>query len=43
MTTGGDYQIFEAGDVALQSGVVFPSLRLAYQDLRHAERGARIM
>ena len=31
MTTGGDYQIFEAGDVALQSGVVFPSLHLAYQ------------
>jgi homoserine O-acetyltransferase/O-succinyltransferase len=31
MTAGGDYHIFEAGDVALQSGVVFPSLRLAYQ------------
>lgn len=31
MTTGIDYHIFEAGDVALQSGVVFPSLRLAYQ------------
>jgi homoserine O-acetyltransferase len=31
MTTGGDYHIFEAGDVALQSGVVFRSLRLAYQ------------
>ena len=26
-----DYHIFEAGDVRLQSGVVFPSLRLAYQ------------
>ena len=31
MATGGDYHIFEAGVVALQSGVVFPSLRLAYQ------------
>ena len=31
MTAGTDYQIFEAGDVALQSGVVFRSLRLAYQ------------
>lgn len=31
MTTAGDYHIFEAGHVALQSGVVFPSLRLAYQ------------
>jgi homoserine O-acetyltransferase/O-succinyltransferase len=31
MTTAGDYPIFEAGDVALRSGVVFPSLRLAYQ------------
>ncbi|MEO8319744.1 MAG: alpha/beta fold hydrolase [Bradyrhizobium sp.] len=31
MTAGGDYHIFEADDVALQSGVVFPSLRLAYQ------------
>ena len=26
-----DYHIFEAGDVTLQSGVVFPLLRLAYQ------------
>ena len=31
MTTAGDYHVFEAGDVTLQSGVVFPSLRLAYQ------------
>src|SRR4051812_18742318 len=31
MTAGGDYHIFEAGDVSLQSGAVFPSLRLAYQ------------
>jgi homoserine O-acetyltransferase/O-succinyltransferase len=31
MTAGGDYHIFEAGDVALQSGVLFRSLRLAYQ------------
>lgn len=31
MTTAGDYHVFEAGDVALRSGVVFPSLRLAYQ------------
>ena len=31
MMAGGDYHVFEAGDVALQSGVVFPSLRLAYQ------------
>lgn len=30
MATGGDYQVFQAGDVLLQSGVVFPSLRLAY-------------
>lgn len=30
MTTG-DHPIFEAGDVTLQSGVVFPALRLAYQ------------
>ena len=31
MTTDGGYHIFEAGDVMLQSGVVFPSMRLAYQ------------
>ena len=31
MATGGDYHIFEAGDVTLQSGVVLLSLRLAYQ------------
>jgi homoserine O-acetyltransferase/O-succinyltransferase len=31
MTVGTDYHVFEAGDVALQSGVVFRSLRLAYQ------------
>jgi homoserine O-acetyltransferase len=31
MTTSGDYQLFEAGDVRLQSDVVFPSMRLAYQ------------
>ena len=31
MTDGRDYQIFEAGDVTLQSGIVFPSLRLAYK------------
>ncbi len=31
MTTAGDHHIFEAGDVTLQSGVVFGSLRLAYQ------------
>ncbi|MGJ5208115.1 alpha/beta fold hydrolase [Bradyrhizobium sp. HKCCYLR20261] len=31
MTSGGDYQIFHAGDVLLQSGVTFPSLRLAYK------------
>ena len=31
MTTSGDYQSFEAGDVALQSGGVFPSVRLAYK------------
>jgi homoserine O-acetyltransferase len=31
VTDGRDYQIFEAGDVALQSGAVFPSLRLAYK------------
>ncbi|CCE12077.1 putative homoserine O-acetyltransferase [Bradyrhizobium sp. STM 3843] len=31
MANSGDYQIFEAGDVTLQSGRVFPSLRLAYK------------
>jgi len=31
MTSSGDYHLFQAGDVALQSGVVFPSMRLAYQ------------
>ena len=31
MTTSGDYQLFEAGDVTLQSGAVFPSMRLAYK------------
>jgi homoserine O-acetyltransferase/O-succinyltransferase len=31
MGTSGDYQVFHAGDVLLQSGVVFPSLRLAYK------------
>jgi homoserine O-acetyltransferase/O-succinyltransferase len=31
MTTIADYEIFEAGDATLQSGVVFPSLRLAYK------------
>ena len=31
MTTSMDYEIFQAGDVSLQSGVVFPSLRLAYK------------
>jgi len=30
MTTH-DYRVFDAGDVRLQSGVVFPSMRLAYQ------------
>lgn len=30
MTTH-DYRIFDAGDVQLQSGVVFPSMQLAYQ------------
>jgi homoserine O-acetyltransferase/O-succinyltransferase len=30
MTTDGDYHVFEAGDVPLQSGVVFRSMRLAY-------------
>ena len=31
MTDGLDTQIFDAGDVTLQSGVVFPALRLAYK------------
>jgi len=31
MTTSGDDQVFEAGDVPLGSGVVFPSMRLAYK------------
>jgi homoserine O-acetyltransferase len=31
MTASTDYHVFEAGDVALQSGTVFPSLRLAYK------------
>jgi homoserine O-acetyltransferase/O-succinyltransferase len=31
MTNAADYHVFQAGDVALQSGVVFPSLRLAYK------------
>ena len=31
MTENGDYHVFEAGDVLLQSGVVFPSMRLAYK------------
>ena len=31
MTTVVDYDVFEAGDVALQSGVVFRSMRLAYK------------
>src|SRR6266481_6256566 len=31
MTPHGDYDVFEAGDVVLQSGSVFPSLRLAYK------------
>jgi homoserine O-acetyltransferase/O-succinyltransferase len=31
MATNGDHQFFEAGDVALQSGVVFRSMRLAYK------------
>jgi homoserine O-acetyltransferase/O-succinyltransferase len=31
MADGRDYEIFEAGDVTLQSGVVFPSLKLAYK------------
>lgn len=31
MTSVADYQIFEAGDVVLQSGATVPSLRLAYK------------
>jgi len=31
MTMNGDYEVFEAGDVLLQSGVVFPAMRLAYK------------
>ena len=31
MTTPADYQTFEAGDVALGSGAVFPAMRLAYK------------
>ena len=31
MATKGDHQSFEAGDVTLQSGVVFRSMRLAYK------------
>ena len=31
MTEQSHYEIFEAGDVALQSGAVFPRLRLAYK------------
>src|SRR6266568_79281 len=31
MTTVADYHVFQAGDVVLQTGVVFRSLRLAYQ------------
>lgn len=31
MTAQRDYDIFEAGDVALQSGAVFPALKLAYK------------
>jgi homoserine O-acetyltransferase len=31
MTPRADYQTFEAGDVALQSGAVFPGMRLAYK------------
>ena len=31
MATNGDHQSFEAGDVTLQSGVVFRSMRLAYK------------
>ncbi len=31
MTDSRDYQTFEAGNVVLQSGITFPSLRLAYK------------
>src|SRR3954452_12177572 len=31
MTTNGDYDNFDAGDVVLQSGVIFRSMRLAYK------------
>ena len=31
MTTLVDYQTFEAGDVTLQNGAVFPAMRLAYK------------
>lgn len=31
MMTQRDYEIFEAGDVTLQSGTVFPAMRLAYK------------
>jgi homoserine O-acetyltransferase len=31
MTADGDYHVFQAGDVVLQSGFVFRSLRLAYK------------
>jgi homoserine O-acetyltransferase len=31
MSTPSDYQIFEAGDVQLQSGRLFPDLKLAYK------------
>src|SRR3954452_21118988 len=31
MTANGDYDNFDAGDVVLQSGVVFPSMHLAYK------------
>src|SRR3954468_326579 len=31
MTAGRDYEIFEAGDVALRSGAAVPSLKLAYK------------
>ena len=33
-----DYQIFEAGDVVLQSGLTYRGARLAYKTLRHARR-----
>ncbi len=31
MTAQRDYEIFEAGDVTLQSGTVFPAMKLAYK------------